>query len=99
MDAVEKKLIDKGYIPHIRQAFGQKKEKVFVEGKKCPKCGGRIEEKISKAGKKFQKCENGKYDFNTKQNTGCDFVDWLDGISPMATAKTGHEFDDDWTIQ
>lgn len=46
--------------------------------KMCPKCGGKLEEKVSKAGKKFLKCENGKWDFMKKQATGCDYIDWLD---------------------
>jgi predicted nucleic-acid-binding Zn-ribbon protein len=74
--ALENKLEELGYKPQVKGFV--KREKVFVEGKACPKCGGRLEEKISKSGKKFHKCENGRWNFMTKQNEGCDYVDWLE---------------------
>lgn len=77
MAVVESKLLALLYKPQIKQTFGAKKEVEYVEGKKCPKCGGRLIKKVSSIGKPFHKCENGKWDFTTKQATGCDFVDWL----------------------
>ena len=79
MAVVESKLLALQYKPQIK-TFGAKKELDFVEGKKCPKCGGRLVKKISSVGKPFHKCENGKWDFTTKQATGCDFVDWLNPV-------------------
>jgi hypothetical protein len=80
MDSIEKVLVTKEYKPQLKQTFGAKKEVEYVEGKKCPKCGGRLVKKISSANKPFHKCENGKWDFATKQATGCDFVDWLNPV-------------------
>ena len=78
--ALENKLETLGYKPQVKQVFGAKKEVEYVEGKKCPKCGGRLVKKVSSVGKPFHKCENGKWDFATKQATGCDFVDWLNPV-------------------
>jgi hypothetical protein len=75
--ALEAKLETLGYKPQVKAVFGAKKEVEYVEGKKCPKCGGRLIKKVSSVGKPFHKCENGKWDFTTKQTTGCDYVDWL----------------------
>lgn len=74
---VEDKLDELGYKPQIRQAFGQKKDLQYVEGKTCPKDGGKLIKKVSKAGKEYHACENGRYDFKTGTKSGCDFVDWL----------------------
>ncbi|MCX7911144.1 MAG: hypothetical protein N2505_06170 [Endomicrobia bacterium] len=80
IDWVENWFDVSGYKPQP-QKFGQnlkeKKEVKFVEGRTCPKCGGRLIEKVSKAGKKYNACEKGKYNFKTKQVEGCQFVEWL----------------------
>ncbi len=78
--ALENKLEELGYHPQVRVQFGAKKEVEYVEGKKCPKCQGRLVKKVSSIGKPFHKCENGKWDFQTKQATGCDYVDWLNPV-------------------
>lgn len=78
MEQIEKTLVEKEYKPQVRIPFGQKKEIVYVEGKVCPLCKGRLVERATKAGKKYHACENGKYDFATKSVTGCKFVDWLE---------------------
>ncbi len=49
----------------------------YVEGKVCPKDGGKLIVNITKSGKKFYKCENAKWDNENKKNIGCDYVDWL----------------------
>jgi hypothetical protein len=49
---------------------------VYVEGRKCDKCGSRLVEKVKSDGKKYFKCENGKWDAINKKAIGCDFVDW-----------------------
>lgn len=77
MEFVEGWFEKQGYKPQEKRGFG-KKEQTFVEGKKCPKCGGRLVMKVTKAGKPFNKCENGKWNALTNQNEGCQFVDWLD---------------------
>ena len=74
--ALETKLENLGYKPQIKVMFG-KKEKEYVEGKFCPLCKGRLIKSISKAGKEFHKCENGKWDAINKVSIGCKFIDWL----------------------
>jgi hypothetical protein len=80
LDELEKQFGTFGLTPMPKYSSkfgGQKKEFEYVEGKVCPKCGGKLVKKVSSVGKPFHKCENGKWDFTTKQATGCDFVDWL----------------------
>lgn len=79
IDAMESVFITKGWIAEeIRNSGFTKKEKEYVEGKLCPKCGSRLIKKTTKDGRPYHTCENYKYDFITKTNKGtCDFVDWL----------------------
>lgn len=68
---IEKKLIEKRYKPQIKQSFGAgaKKEVQYVEGRVCPDCGKRIVKK-----EKLEQCEDYKYDFTAKKNTGaCNY--------------------------
>lgn len=53
-----------------------KKEKDWIPGRSCPKDGGRLYKLVTKTGKTMIKCENSKYDFQTKTASGCDFVEW-----------------------
>jgi hypothetical protein len=79
MESVENYLLNHEYKPQIKRSFGApKKEQEFVEGKVCPKDGGRLVKKVTKAGKPYHKCENGKWNPTTNQAMGCPFVDWLD---------------------
>jgi hypothetical protein len=77
METLEDLLLDKGYTPHERSFGGgggfPKKEKDFT-GETCPNDGGRLYKMTTKTGKTMVKCENSKYDFNTKTASGCDFV-------------------------
>lgn len=73
---MEKIFKEKNWIPSIRQTFG-KKEKVYVVGRVCPKDQGRLVESETKVGKVI-KCENNKYDFVTKTQSGCSYVEWPD---------------------
>lgn len=71
--AVEKQLEERGYKPQVR-GFA-KKEIKYIEGKMCPKDGGRLKEIVSrKDGKTYWTCENGHYDYNTKTTSGCNFI-------------------------
>lgn len=80
--ALEAKLEVLGYKPQVRPVFG-KKEIKYVEGKMCPKCGGRMVEKTKTNGGIFHQCENAKWDTFKKMNVGsCDYTDWL---NPRAT--------------
>ena len=70
-----------GYKPQVR-GFA-KKEIKYVEGKMCPKCGGRMVEKTKRNGGIFHQCENKKWDAIQNKNVGtCDYTDWL---NPKAT--------------
>ncbi|HVZ58618.1 MAG TPA: topoisomerase DNA-binding C4 zinc finger domain-containing protein [Patescibacteria group bacterium] len=45
----------------------------------CPKCGSPLSEIITTAsGKKLQRCSRSVWDPQTKKNTGCDYVKWLE---------------------
>ena len=51
-----------------------KKEKDDI----CPKCGSALGEvTITQSGKKVQRCSTGKWNPETKQVDGCDYVRWL----------------------
>jgi DNA topoisomerase-1 len=44
----------------------------------CPKCGSPLDPPtVTKTGRKLQRCSTGGWDPETKQNTGCDYVKWL----------------------
>lgn len=71
----------KGYEAPPARSFGGGTRppvaKEYVEGKSCPTCGGKLEKKINtKTGKEYHRCENGKFNFQTKQNEGCPYVNW-----------------------
>ena len=82
METIEKVIADKGYKPQVKPVFGAKKEIQYVDGKVCPLCKGRLIKAVSKAGKEFHKCENGKWNPLTKQAEGCTFVDWMNPVVP-----------------
>lgn len=45
----------------------------------CPKCGQPLGEiTTTKTGRKLQRCSTGGWDPETKENTGCDYVKWLE---------------------
>lgn len=48
---------------------------------KCPKCGAPLVLAFTKFGKKMKKCSTGGWDKETKQATGCDYVEWLNGTT------------------
>ena len=46
---------------------------------KCPKCSsGLAEISETSTGKKLQRCSQGAWNPNTRQNEGCDYVKWLE---------------------
>lgn len=53
-----------------------KKEVQYVDGRLCPNCNGRLIKKVSQKGQNYIQCENGKYNFQTKQTDGCQFVEF-----------------------
>jgi ribosomal protein S27AE len=76
MESIEKKFIDLGYKPQIRQAFGQKKELVYADHT-CPICGKRVVLAETKDGRKLEKCETQTWDPTTKSPKGCAYTKWL----------------------
>ncbi|MCL4397518.1 topoisomerase DNA-binding C4 zinc finger domain-containing protein [Patescibacteria group bacterium] len=48
---------------------------------KCPKCGAPLILQTTRFGKKMKKCSKGGWDKTTKQATGCDYVQWINGTS------------------
>lgn len=48
---------------------------------KCPKCGNPLMLVVTRFGKKMKKCSTNKWDPNTKQATGCDFIEWINGTT------------------
>jgi hypothetical protein len=95
MSLISKKeavLLAKKWTPVEPRAFGAKQPKPvdYVEGAVCPKDKGRVIKKKSKEGKDFYTCENAKYDYTTKQKSGCDFFSWEVPTQP----KAEEEFND-----
>ena len=45
----------------------------------CPKCGNPLGPvTTTKTGRTLQRCSTGSWDSETKKNTGCDYVKWLE---------------------
>jgi len=86
MEALEMLLEGKGYTPKTYKKF-EKKPVDYVEGRVCPRCGGRLVNKVSKSGKKFIKCEKGKWDFVNKKAIGCDYVEWEENQAPRTAVS------------
>lgn len=52
--------------------------KESIETVVCPKCGAPLSEIVTtQTGRKLQRCTTGKWNPQTKQTEGCDFVKWL----------------------
>lgn len=47
----------------------------------CPKCGAALVLQMTRFGKKMKKCSTGGWDKATKQATGCDYVEWINGTT------------------
>ena len=74
--------------PPLRGSGYVKKEKVYVEGRTCPKCGSKLIEATTKTGKKMIKCETNTWNAVTKQAEGCDFIEWgSDTLKPKIEIK------------
>lgn len=54
---------------------------------KCPKCGSPLLLLVTRFGKKMKKCSKGGWDKETKQATGCDFVEWINGTTEPLDEK------------
>lgn len=101
MLGIEPKLSELGYSPQARKSGGYAPKPKVVAGV-CPKCGGNLLAKTSKTGKNYKTCENGKYDFTTKQTIGCDHIEWeMSDSGESATDSQANliknKFPDKWT--
>ncbi len=80
LDAVDQMLGVNGFKPQVKASYGAKAPYVAKEknwtGAVCPEDGGRLYTETTKTGKTFTSCENRKFDFNTKQTTGCSYIQW-----------------------
>ncbi|QQG44735.1 MAG: topoisomerase DNA-binding C4 zinc finger domain-containing protein [Candidatus Roizmanbacteria bacterium] len=48
---------------------------------KCPKCGEALMLTVTKFGKKLKKCSTSKWDPDTRTQSGCDYVEWIKGVT------------------
>jgi predicted nucleic-acid-binding Zn-ribbon protein len=65
-----------GGVPYEKQSGFPKKEKDYVPERSCPKCGSKLVKSTTKTGKEMIKCETNKWNFQTKQAEGCDYIEW-----------------------
>lgn len=79
MRAMEKNWMEQGFTPLAQNAFGKKPAAPveYVQGRTCPQDGGRLV-KPPVGSKAPIKCENNKYNFQTKQSYGCPYKIWPD---------------------
>jgi ssDNA-binding Zn-finger/Zn-ribbon topoisomerase 1 len=49
----------------------------------CPKCGNPLVLATTKTGKKMKKCSTSGWDPETRQATGCDYIEWINGSTEM----------------
>ena len=78
MSSLEDVLSQKGYKPQIKPVYGQREQKpVEYASYPCPECGSKVTKASTKDGKLFEACETRKYDFKTKQTSGCAYIKWL----------------------
>lgn len=47
----------------------------------CPKCGSPLVLVVTRFGKKMKKCSTNEWNKDTKQATGCDYVEWINGTT------------------
>lgn len=48
---------------------------------KCPKCGAKLMLQTTRFGKKMKKCSKGGWDAEQKKPTGCEYVEWITGVT------------------
>lgn len=71
-DMLLSEMKQRGYLP--KETTQASVAQPATDERHCPKCGGKILVKTSKAGKRFEVCENNKYG----SKDGCDYFRWLD---------------------
>ncbi|OIO13052.1 hypothetical protein COV53_04385 [Candidatus Gottesmanbacteria bacterium CG11_big_fil_rev_8_21_14_0_20_37_11] len=48
---------------------------------KCPKCGADLLLVVTRFNKRMKKCSTNTWDPKTRQASGCDYVEWINGTS------------------
>jgi hypothetical protein len=78
MEQAEEYFVKNSYTP-TKRGFGAKKDTKPIEygANPCPICGKRTIIGTTKDGRRFEKCETQKYNFTTKQKSGCEYFKWL----------------------
>ena len=75
--SLEKKITELGYKPQIKPVYGAKETKpIEYASYPCPTCGSKVTKGSTKDGKHFEVCETRKYNFQTKQTSGCAYIKW-----------------------
>ncbi|MBI2617026.1 topoisomerase DNA-binding C4 zinc finger domain-containing protein [Candidatus Gottesmanbacteria bacterium] len=54
---------------------------------KCPKCGSPLLLVVTRSGKKMKKCSTNTWDPQTRQASGCDYVEWINGTTESLDEK------------
>lgn len=93
LDKSIKSIIENGGTPVSRQN-GFKKDKPpveYIEGRVCPLDGGKLI-KPPVGTQRPIKCENGKYNFQTKQAYGCGFTEWPNQSQGLPTDNSLHDY-------
>lgn len=83
MKAMEKNWLENGFTP-LAQGFNKKaaESKEYIQGRVCPIDGGKLVK--PPAGSKAPiKCENNKYNYQTKQSYGCEYIEWPQPSVPV----------------
>ena len=73
----------------LRASFNKfpKKEVELVPDMKCPTCGSGVIKGKTKDGKDFYKCSTQKFNFTTKEVTGCPYFAWVARTTPAQDSK------------
>lgn len=77
MNAMETNWLNNGFTPLAQNQFGRKPTAPieYLQGRTCPTDGGRLIKPAAGSTAPI-KCENNKYNFQTKQSYGCPFKEW-----------------------
>ena len=93
MRAMEANWLKNGFTPLTQSSWG-KKEKApveYIQGQVCPVDGGRLV-KPPTGSKAPIKCENQKYDFQTKTTSGCSYKLWPQPIQPKPVTRPEEDY-------
>lgn len=74
---IEPTLVKDGYKAQQSRFGGPKVAKpIEYSDKPCPTCGSKLIKGTTQDGRNFVKCETQKYDFKTKQKSGCPYFEF-----------------------